>query len=113
MPGFDRTGPMGAGSMTGGRRGLCNPAYTGIEAPFSERYAYGRGMGPAHGFRRGYSPGRGFRRGFCRGFPWYPPEHGPTYPMDQNNEINMLKSKVGYMKNTLDAINKRIAEMEK
>jgi len=24
MPGFDRTGPMGKGSMTGGRRGHCS-----------------------------------------------------------------------------------------
>ena len=29
MPGFDGTGPMGAGSMTGGGRGFCNPADAG------------------------------------------------------------------------------------
>ena len=29
MPGFDRTGPMGAGPMSGGARGRCNPAMAG------------------------------------------------------------------------------------
>ena len=33
--------------------------------------------------------------------------------MDQTNKINMLKSEADYIKNTLDAINRRIAEMEK
>jgi len=28
MPGFDRSGSMGVGPMTGGRRGLCNPPTT-------------------------------------------------------------------------------------
>jgi len=28
MSGFDRSGPMGVGPMTGGRIGLCNPSNT-------------------------------------------------------------------------------------
>ncbi len=38
MPGFDRTGPMGAGSMTGGARGRCNPAAVGINPAYAGKY---------------------------------------------------------------------------
>jgi len=77
MPGFDRTGPMGEGSMTGWRMGRCtnygatikNQEVGGNEdnAP-NEKYFYpgmgrgGRGMG--RGFRvwgRGRGMGRQFR----------------------------------------------------
>ena len=109
MPGFDKNGPMGAGPMTGGRRGLCNPANTGTGGS----YGYGRVMGIGRGFRGGYGPGRGIRRGFCRGFGWYPPVYGPAYPPDQTNEVDMLKAESDYLKNALDTINKRLEELEK
>ncbi|MBW2366243.1 MAG: DUF5320 domain-containing protein [Deltaproteobacteria bacterium] len=48
MPGFDRSGPMGAGPMTGGARGLCNPGNAGYPRQFSRGGFLGRG------FRRGY-----------------------------------------------------------
>ena len=52
MPGYDRTGPMGAGPMTGGARGRCNPATVGpIPA---DTGGYGRGLGLRRGFRGGY-----------------------------------------------------------
>jgi len=44
MPGYDRSGPMGAGPMTGGRRGLCNPANTGYDTRFGGMFGFGRGM---------------------------------------------------------------------
>jgi len=59
MPGFNGSGPVGAGPMTGGRRGLCNPANAEIETPFARSYGYGRGMGIGRGFRGGYGPGMG------------------------------------------------------
>jgi hypothetical protein len=59
MPGFDRTGPMGAGSMTGGARGLCNPANAGYNARFTQGSNYGRGLGLRRGFRGGYGPDTG------------------------------------------------------
>jgi len=43
MPGFDGTGPMGAGPMTGGARGFCYPANAGY-APRFYRGGY-RGFG--------------------------------------------------------------------
>ncbi len=113
MPGFDRSGPWGAGPMSGGGRGFCNPARSGVGAEFARSYGYGRGMGFGRGFRGSYGPGRGIRQGFCKGYGWYPPIYGPTYPPDQTNEINMLKAEADFMKNALDTINKRIEELEK
>lgn len=113
MPGFDRTGPMGAGPMTGGARGLCNPATAGTIPTYAAGYAYGRGLGLRRGFRGGYGPGTGRGRGFSRGYGWYPPAVGPVYPVDAADEMEMLKADANYMKKSLDAINKRIEELEK
>jgi hypothetical protein len=68
MPGFDRTGPMGQGPMTGGGRGVCNPANTaGAGAyPYPARPTYGAGR-PRWGLRLGRGGGRGGGRGFGRG----------------------------------------------
>ncbi len=109
MPGFDKSGPMGAGHMTGGRRGLCNPANTGNGGI----YGYGRGMNIGRGSRGVFGPGRGIRRGFRRGFAWYPPEYVPAYSTDQKSEVDMLKAEADYLKNAIDTINKRIEDLEK
>ena len=110
MPGFDRTGPSGAGPMTGGRRGLCNPATAG-NSPVYGGYGYGRGLGLRRGFRGGNGPGSG------RGYGWHPSAAAPFYPsvspMAGGGEIDMLKEHAGKMKNALDAINRRIDELEK
>jgi len=76
MPGFDRTGPMGLGPMTGRAAGFC----AGLGAPGSANarpgyphYAYGyRHVGPVRpGW--GYGFGRGFGRGWRRWGPYgYP-----------------------------------------
>ena len=63
MPGGDRTGPWGDGSMTGRAAGYCGGySVPGYANPVR---GYGRGRG------RGYGRGRG--RGFCRGWYAYPP----------------------------------------
>lgn len=113
MPGFDRTGPMGAGPMTGGARGLCNPATAGTIPAYTAGYGYGRGLGLRRGFRGGFGPGAGLRRGYGRGYGWYPPVAGPVYPADTADEINMLKAEADYFKKSLDAINARIDALEK
>ncbi|MDY0131829.1 MAG: DUF5320 domain-containing protein [Desulforegulaceae bacterium] len=46
MPGMDKTGPNGAGPMTGGARGYCSGNFQGARNPSG--YGYGRGGG----FRR-------------------------------------------------------------
>lgn len=97
MPGFNGSGPMGAGPMTGGARGYCNPAYAGNERPIG----YGRGMAYGRGFRGGFGPGRGATRGYGRAGAQYP----PVYAQDPIDELNVLKQQV-------DAINRRIKELE-
>ncbi len=111
MPGFDRTGPMGSGPMTGGGRGRCNPAMAGNIPAYAGGYGYGCGLGLRRGFRGGYGPGAGRRRGVGRGYGWYPPAAGPVYSMGAAGEIDMLKAEADYMKKSLDAINKRIGEL--
>ena len=77
MPGFDGTGPLGQGPMTGRGLGKCNPEtkdrlnelndlrwkgrrhrFRGDEAPGGGRGA-GLGQGRGRGLRRGRGQGRG------------------------------------------------------
>ncbi len=113
MPGFDRSGPMGAGPMTGGARGRCNPATAGTIPTYAGGYGYGRGLGLRRGFRGGFGPGGDMRRGYARGYGWYPPDAGPVYPADVADEMNMLKSEADYLRKSLDEINARIDALEK
>jgi hypothetical protein len=124
MPGFDRTGPMGAGAMTGGGRGFCNPAGAAYGPLYGGGFGYGRGFGRGRGrgFRRGF--GLGFGRG--RGFGWrtfypawdagYGPAYGPLYGnpygMSPEDELQMLKNEADAIKSDLEGINKRIEELE-
>jgi hypothetical protein len=111
MPQKDRTGPMGAGPMTGGARGRCNPATAGTVPAFAGGYGYGRGLALRRGSRGAFGPGRSKGRGNGRGFGWYPPASGPAYSMEAASEIDMLKADAEYMQKSLDAINKRIEEL--
>jgi hypothetical protein len=101
---------MGAGPMTGGRRGLCNPANTGYDARFGGMPGFGRGMGPGRGFRGG--SGRGMGRGFRRRF-WNQPSYYPAYAQNPEEELNILKEEANSIKGSLEMINRRIAELEK
>jgi len=119
MPGFDGTGPMGAGPMTGGGWGNCNPSGRYYGAP---RYGLGRGFrggfGRGFGFRGARAYGRGFgRRGaYDPAGGWYGPAYGPaygnSYAMNPTDEMNMLRDEANAIKNELDAINRRIGELE-
>jgi uncharacterized protein DUF5320 len=111
MPRFDRTGPMGSGPMTGGARGLCNPANAGYNARFTG--GYGRGVGLRRGFRGGFGLERGRGHGFAESSGWYPPEPVPAYSVAATVELDRLKADAGYMQKSLDAINQRIGELEK
>ena len=113
MPGFDRTGPMGAGPMTGGARGRCNPATAGTIPAYAGGYGYGRGLGLRRGFRGGFGPGGGIRRSYGRGYGWYPPVADPVYPADAVDEMDMLKAEADYLKKSLEAINARMDALEK
>jgi hypothetical protein len=67
MPRGDRTGPWGAGPMTGRAAGYC----AGYSVPgfMNPTGGYGRGWGRG----RGRGLGRGWGRGFGRGWYAYPP----------------------------------------
>ena len=117
MPGLDGTGPMGAGPMTGGGRGLCGPygrSYTG--------WGYGRGRGFRGGSGPGFGGGRGYGRDFAgRGYyppqggwygPAYPTPYGSSYATNPEDEVNALKNEANFLKGEIDAINKRIEELE-
>jgi Family of unknown function (DUF5320) len=110
MPGFDQSGPMGAGPMTGGRRGLCNPANMRYGRGFAGTFGFGGGMGPGGGFRRGF--GRGMGRAFGGRF-WNMPSYYPAYAQNPEEELHMLKAEANSLKSSLEMINRRIAELEK
>lgn len=104
MPGFDRSGPMGAGPMTGRAMGRCNPNQAaGAAMPYG---GYGRGMAFRRGRGGGFGAGRGLRRGFGMGYGWA----GPVAAA--GNELDALKTEADSMKKSLETINRRIAELE-
>ena len=110
MPGLDRSGPMGSGPMTGGRRGICGRAAGAAEMPV---YGGGYGYGPGMGFRRGFGRARGRGAGPAFGGYAYPPVYGSGYPASKTDEIEMLRSDADAMRNSLETIQRRIAELEK
>lgn len=92
MPRGDRTGPMGAGPMTGRAAGFC----AGNTAP---GYANFGGGG-----------GRGFGRGFGRGWGW--PVAGVGAPPTGDQELAVLKQQAQQLKADMDLIQGRIQELE-
>ncbi len=93
MPRGDRTGPLGMGPMTGWGRGYCSgnrvPGFWGF------------------GFRRGFGAfGRG--RGFGPGYWWTAPG-----PVPQADELSSLKDEGMRLRDALDAVEKRIQELER
>ncbi len=113
MPGFDITGPRGMGPMTGGGRGLCNPrgirqAYAGYGFSFrgaSPAWPYiGRGRG---GLARCWYPGIAERGIANAAFPV------ATYQPSPRDELDFLKEQSDTMKYDMEAIERRIQELEK
>jgi hypothetical protein len=104
MPGGDRTGPSGAGPRTGRGLGYCG----GYDAPRFTDQAFG----PRRGWGRGRGGGFGWRHRFfwtgqaSWGFPRYaPPKH--------EESLQALKAEADWLKGQLEAINKRIEDLEK
>jgi hypothetical protein len=110
MPGFDRSGPMGAGPMTGGRRGLCNPANTGYGGRNAGTFGFGGGMGFGRGFRGGFGPGGGRFYG-SRG--WNQQVFYPANLQDPEEELRIMKAQANSLQDGLDMINRRISKLEK
>ncbi|MBN2150241.1 MAG: DUF5320 domain-containing protein [Candidatus Lokiarchaeota archaeon] len=129
MPGGDGTGPRGFGPLTGRGLGFCagynTPGYIQPGPGFGGRF-WGRGGGFGRGFGGGF--GRGYGRGFGRGYGGYwgvplaPPAGYPAagVPVTPAQEVEMLRAQKQYLeqeqagvKEDLDALEKRIQELEK
>lgn len=116
MPGGDRTGPLGAGPMTGRGAGYCAgypmPGFVNPMARygFSMRGSRGGGRGHRHWF---YATGlTGWQRDM-HGFPGPFPYSAPFNPViTQEQEAEMLKAQVDEMENTLSEMKKRVKELE-
>jgi hypothetical protein len=98
--------------MTGGRRGLCNPATAASARNLIGNYGYGGGLGLRRGFRGGHGRGRGWSPGFGRGYGWSPPVADPVYSAPAADELNILRAEADNLKKSLDAISTRIVELE-
>jgi len=111
MPGGDRTGPMGAGPMSGRAAGFC----AGYGMPGDANPVSGRGRG-FWGWGRGRG-GRGRGFGFGPGrFGWAPmmgtyPAYGPVAPT-REQELESLKQQAAHFQGALEDIRKRIDELQ-
>ncbi|MBW1741525.1 MAG: DUF5320 domain-containing protein [Deltaproteobacteria bacterium] len=104
MPGFDRTGPLGEGPMTGGGFGYCGSGRSTGYLP-RRRTFYGRfGAGRGPGFGRG----RVFGRGYSIGYAYWRP-----MALDQKAELAELQREANDLKAYLKDLEARIAELEK
>lgn len=107
MPGYDQTGPAGAGPMSGGGRGGCGASERGAGQGFGRRRnpsgRCGRGMGAG----RGMGMGRGRKAGTFSA--------GENLPQNTNapEEVEMLKAESKRINISLDDIRKRMEEMER
>lgn len=110
MPGFDGTGPVGMGPMTGGGRGFCVAPVAGMRPrPFGRRF-FGRGGGRG---RRNMYYATGLP-GWARAGYGYP-AFGMGYMPDlsEKDEAEMLKEEAGALKEELGVIQERLTAIEK
>ena len=126
MPGGDRTGPLGWGSMTGRGAGYCaGYPVPGYLNPIPGRGWFGVGRG---GFPRGGGRGRTFgggRGGWWRGgsygyppyapaYPPYAPCYPPAYPEPTaEEEKKFLQDELASLEEELNVVRERISELEK
>jgi hypothetical protein len=111
MPGLDRTGPAGAGPMSGGRRGLCGRS-DAVSPPVGYGgFGYGRGMGFGRGRGWGPAAGRCRRAGVGRRNWGYWERQPSDDPVSNVDEVAMLKADADAMRKSLEAIQRRIDEL--
>ncbi len=101
MPRRDRTGPTGAGPMTGWGDGDCTEQDAASYVP---RRSFGFGRG------RGFGRGAGRRARFQTYGPWNAP--GRATGMSREQESSWLKSRAVELKDALEKISERIQSME-
>jgi hypothetical protein len=103
MPGFDQTGPTGAGPMTGGGWGYCTGYRSADQRRIAPYYRCGRGFGGG---------GRGWRHQYyATGLTGWQ-RVGYIAPTPEQ-EISGLKNTAEWLKQQLEAVTRRIEEIEK
>lgn len=109
MPGFDGTGPMGQGALTGGGRGYCAVNFNGT------------GLNPVMGRRfLGRGGGRGYRnRFYATGLPgWMMANRGSrafgdfSGGLSKEDEISFLKEQAVYLQENLESIQTRLKDLD-
>lgn len=103
MPYRDGTGPQGQGPRTG--RGQGNCAGQGGAG-------WGRGFGRRRNVGRGWGSGFGWWHRFFGAGPagWDYPRYAPS---TQEENLQTLKAEADWLQGQLDAVNKRIEDLEK
>ncbi|NLP43547.1 MAG: DUF5320 domain-containing protein [Peptococcaceae bacterium] len=100
MPGFDGTGPLGQGPLTGRGLGLCNPDSPQVGA-FRPGRGFGRGIGRCfgRGFARGMGrgPGRGLGRGLGYGVNFSDRDY-------LKHRQDLLEAELNYIKTQLESL---------
>ena len=113
MPGGDRTGPMGAGAMTGRGAGYC----AGFGMPGYANPMPGRGASMGFGRRGGFGGGGRGRRNmfYATGLPGWARTSVPvanTAPQAEGEELAYLKGQAKQFSEALKDINRRIDELQ-
>jgi hypothetical protein len=105
MPGYNGTGPFGAGPGTGWGMGPC-----GAGRRRGGGQVWGRGFG--RGAWGGGRFGMGARRGYGAG--WFGPfgSGGAAASGAPPDEAQALRDEQAYLKNQLDAVQQRLSELE-
>ncbi|MBU4312313.1 MAG: DUF5320 domain-containing protein [Candidatus Omnitrophica bacterium] len=111
MPGFNGTGPVGMGPMTGGGRGFCAvPAERAGNRPFAGRF-FGRGRGWRHGYRSKCVPGS--MRTY-QDYPAFERGYGPrAQGLTAQEEIEMLKEEKGFLDTRIKELHGIVDNSEK
>lgn len=131
MPGGDRTGPMGAGPMTGRGAGLCaGYGVPGYMNPGSGR-GYGGGRGRGFGRGMGMGGGRGWRNqyyqtglpGWARagqayGYPYPAADPATIRPAStpetaRDEELDYLKQEARNLKRALKDVEARVQQLQR
>ncbi len=119
MPGFDGTGPVGGGPMTGWGRGVCGTR-AGVGRGVGIRRGIGRGGAPwGGGLGRGFGGGRGrafgggrfggFGRRFFGAGRLNPSSEPSWTPED---EAEMLRNDLSAAREEMAAMERRLQELE-
>lgn len=101
MPGFNQTGPTGAGAMTGRQRGMCRKNED--QSLVGNGRGQERGMGMCRGLGQGSGLGR--RAGTAV-------ELSQSPATDGSDEVKILKDQYQAAQKSLSSIEKKLAALE-